>query len=400
MKGLSIHLDRKTLNHSNKDIDVERSHLNYDLCQKDGDTLSRLRDRLDEVYCMERKDVKACCEWIVTLPENLKELPENEQREFFEKTYEFLVNRYGGEKNVISANVHMDETTAHMHFDFVPVVWDEKKQREKVSAKEVLTRKDLQSFHQDLDDFLKAEISGIYQNGILNDKTIGIEDVKDLKKYSEKIAEEKKNLEQGIQSLKKEIEDRKKESLALSEKIPADGDVKIRVKGKEVKTEVEQKWVGNAKVTEKETENYIVTPKELRNMQEKLNAAYQIKRDYERLQTTDLVQENKELRQLVNRTINEKEELKKNNAILIKQLNLANSKISSLEAHISDLKAEIKLIYQSVKEFFKERTKDAMAFRDVFKGLIDKVNRKVSEGEFEKVHQKELKKEKNRGMER
>lgn len=393
MQGLSIHLDRKTLNHSNKDIDVERSHLNYDLCEKDGDTLSRLQERLDEVYCLNRKDVKACCEWVVTLPENLSEIPVNEQRKFFEKTYEFLANRYGGEKNVVSAKVHMDETTPHMHFDFVPVVWDEKKQREKVSAKEVLTRKELQSFHQDLDDFLKTEIPGIYRGGILNDKTIGIEDVKDLKKYSDQIAEEKKKLE-------KEIEDKKKEFLAVSKKIPDNGDVKIRVKGKEVKTTVVPKMFGKSEIVKKETENFIVTPKELKNMQEIMNAAYLIKQDYERLQMTDLVQENKELRQLVNRTIKEKEELKKDNTILIKQLNLATSEISSLEARINDLKAEIKLVYQSVKEFVKERTKDAMAFKDVFKGLIDKVKKKAPGGEFEKAHKKELNKEKNRGMDR
>ncbi|WP_186312786.1 plasmid recombination protein, partial [Bacillus pumilus] len=91
------------------------------------------------------KDVKVCSDWVVTLPENLKGTSEKEQREFFEKTYEFLANRYGGEKNVLSANVHKDETTPHMHFAFMPVVWDEKKQREKVSAKEVLTRKDLKT---------------------------------------------------------------------------------------------------------------------------------------------------------------------------------------------------------------------------------------------------------------
>ena len=126
MKGLSIHLDRKTENHSNKEIDIERSHLNYDLCEKEGDTLSRLQTRLDEVYCMKRKDVKACCEWIVTLPKELEEKSPEEQRQFFEKTYAFLAARYGKE-NVVSANVHVDETTPHIHFDFVPVVWDEKK---------------------------------------------------------------------------------------------------------------------------------------------------------------------------------------------------------------------------------------------------------------------------------
>ncbi|MEK4678275.1 MULTISPECIES: MobV family relaxase [Bacillus] len=191
VQGLSIHWDRKTENHSNLDIDNERSDLNYDLCEKEGDTLSRMNQRLSEVHALKRNDLKVCADWVVTLPENLKRISEKEQREFFEKTYEFLANRYGGEKNVLSANVHMDETTPHMHFAFMPVVWDEKKHREKVSAKEVLTRKELKTFHQDLNTFLKQEIPHIYKEGILNDKTIGIDTVKDLKKHSEEIQNQK-----------------------------------------------------------------------------------------------------------------------------------------------------------------------------------------------------------------
>ncbi|MEN6662340.1 MobV family relaxase [Bacillus sp. GL1(2024)] len=191
VQGLSIHWDRKTENHSNPDIDNERSDLNYDLCEKEGDTLSRMNERLNEVHALKRNDLKVCADWIVTLPENLKGASEQEQRQFFEKTYEFLTDRYGGEKNVLSANVHNDETTPHMHFAFMPVVWDEKKQREKVSAKEVLTRKDLRTFHQDLDEFLKKELPHIYKGGILNDKTIGVDTVKDLKKNSDEIQRQK-----------------------------------------------------------------------------------------------------------------------------------------------------------------------------------------------------------------
>ncbi|MBG9516627.1 hypothetical protein ABE47_32370 [Bacillus thuringiensis] len=191
VQGLSNHWERKTEKHSNLDIDKERSDSNYDLCQKEGDTLSRMQQRLHEVHCLNRKDVKVCADWVVTLPENLKGISEKEQREFFEKTYEFLTNRYGGEKNVLSANVHMDETTPHMHFAFMPVVWDEKKQREKVCANDVLTRKELKTFHQDLDKFLKQEIPHIYKEGILNDKTIGVDTVKDLKKHSDEIQRQK-----------------------------------------------------------------------------------------------------------------------------------------------------------------------------------------------------------------
>ena len=202
MQGLSNHLDRKTQNHSNEDIDIERTHLNYDLCEKEGDTLSRMNERLEEVYCMKRKDVKACCEWVVTLPGSLKDAPDEHQRKFFEETYEFLADRYGGKQNVISANVHNDETTPHIHFDFIPVVWDEKKEREKVSAKEVITRAELKYFHNDLDKYLKETIPEIYQEGILNGKTIGIENVHSLKKHSEEIEEQKKMMAADLKKFK------------------------------------------------------------------------------------------------------------------------------------------------------------------------------------------------------
>jgi len=58
-------------------------------------------------------------------------------REFFENSYNFLCDRYGKE-NVISATVHMDERTPHMHFNFVPVTPDGR-----LSAKDVLTKSSL-----------------------------------------------------------------------------------------------------------------------------------------------------------------------------------------------------------------------------------------------------------------
>ncbi|SMH41739.1 Plasmid recombination enzyme [Carnobacterium iners] len=198
LNGLSIHLDRKTDHHSNEEIDPTKTYLNYDLCQKEGDTLSRLNDRLKEVYCMKRDDVKVGCSWIVTLPKNLKEQTESDQQAFFEKTYAFLSERYGGEKNVLSAQVHLDETTPHLHFVFMPVVWDEKKQREKISAKEVLNRNDLQNFHGELDTFLKKELPTIYKDGILNGETIELDSVKEIKKYAKQIQEKKDDLSKEL----------------------------------------------------------------------------------------------------------------------------------------------------------------------------------------------------------
>lgn len=50
----------------------------------------------------------------------------------------------------------MDETTPHMHFSFVPVFYDKKKDRETVSAKCVISRIELKSFHSDLSNYMKS----------------------------------------------------------------------------------------------------------------------------------------------------------------------------------------------------------------------------------------------------
>lgn len=202
--GLSNHIERKTENHSNKEIDKERTHENYDLCEKEGDMTSRYQERLDEVHCLNRADVKVMADWIVTLPEELNGAPEGSQKQFFEETYDFLSERYG-EENVLAGVVHNDETTPHMHFAFMPVTYDEKREREKVSAKEVLNRNELKSFHQDLDNHLKERIPQIYQKGVLNDKTIGVEDVPTLKKHSKEIERLNKVMDEKKRNLNKQI---------------------------------------------------------------------------------------------------------------------------------------------------------------------------------------------------
>lgn len=419
MKGLSIHLDRKTENHSNKEIAIERSHLNYDLCEKAGDTLSRLQNRLDDVYCMKRKDVKACCEWIVTLPKELEEKSPAAQRQFFEKTYAFLAARYGNE-NVVSANVHVDETTPHMHFDFVPVVWDEKKQREKVSAKEVLTRKELQSFHQDLDDYLKKEIPHIYQTGILNGQTLGIEDIKDFKKYADDIKQQKNDrtaeleeVEQALRTAKINVMQLENKKTALAENIATQKEelqllseivpeaLKINAK-KEKKVVVEDKMVtfGKPKTMQKETGNLVITREEYQKIHGIVNAASTIKKHYDRLQRTDLVQENTLLRQQVVNDRRKKETLQQENERLYGELRSANGRIDDLEGRISDLKDEIVQIYQSTKAFLKEHTGSLQAFKNTLQAFVGKMKERLPGGEFEKAHRREMNKERNRGLER
>ncbi|GAP03442.1 plasmid mobilization protein, truncated [Fructobacillus pseudoficulneus] len=64
----------------------------------------------------------------------------------------------------------------HLHYAFVPVVFDAKKERYKVSATQVLTCHNLQTFHDDLDQDLK-KVLHFYEKGVLNNKTLPFENV-------------------------------------------------------------------------------------------------------------------------------------------------------------------------------------------------------------------------------
>ena len=134
-------------------------------------------------------------------PKNSQKRPTSNRAPFFEATTNFLNERYGQE-NAVAAVVHYDETTPHLHYAFVPVVFDDKKSRDKVSAKEVLTRHDLQTFHEDLDQHLK-KVLPFYEKGILNNKTLPFENVAEIKKYNDQfnaLKNELADVEDNIQA--------------------------------------------------------------------------------------------------------------------------------------------------------------------------------------------------------
>ena len=183
------HFDRRAEHISNENLDRTRTHLNYNLAtHQQMDQGEFVRQRCAKVHCQNRKDVNVMVSWVVTAP---KDLPENEQRAFFEASYDFLKNRYGLE-NVVSAYVHMDEVTPHMHFAFVPVKHGFKQDKKnpdisteyyKVSAKEVVNRYDLQSFHESLQRFVEKRLG--HEVSILNEATKeGNKSIEELKRQS------------------------------------------------------------------------------------------------------------------------------------------------------------------------------------------------------------------------
>ena len=192
----------------NQNIDLSRTHLNYNLAP-DHDQVEYLRERLSQVKVQNRKDVNVMCDWVITAP---KELRKEHEEEFFKLTYDFMAERYGKE-NVISAYVHMDETTPHMHFCFIPVYYDKKKEIYKVSAKQRLNKIELKCIHPKFQDYLKEHAPWGWTVKILNGATINgnrtvaeMNCEKDIEFFTQKGAKANRDYIEKKAKLREEIE--------------------------------------------------------------------------------------------------------------------------------------------------------------------------------------------------
>ncbi len=124
--GAYVHNDRKAKNHSNKDIDINKTHLNYYLKKNNLNYIKEF-DRLKEENDLKgqiRSNSIIICEMIFTSDkEFFEEIGPEETKRYFEESYKFICNFQNlGEKNIISAVIHLDEGTPHMHLAYIPVV--------------------------------------------------------------------------------------------------------------------------------------------------------------------------------------------------------------------------------------------------------------------------------------
>ena len=126
VNGKGTHNDRKVKNHSNKDIDPARTHLNYYI-KKNNYTYTKEFDKLRKEQNLAghlRENSIIMCQMIFTSDQEFFDrIGEAETKRYFEESYKFICNYKNlGEKNIISAVVHLDEGTPHLHLMFVPVV--------------------------------------------------------------------------------------------------------------------------------------------------------------------------------------------------------------------------------------------------------------------------------------
>lgn len=127
---LERHNERLNHNYSNKDIDPSRTSENYHLKKIQAESYLQEFDRIrtrqglkGNLRLQGKKQSTILCEFVITSDkEFFDRLGGERTRQFFSHAYDFVCSKAGGEQYVLSAVVHMDEATPHMHVAFIPVI--------------------------------------------------------------------------------------------------------------------------------------------------------------------------------------------------------------------------------------------------------------------------------------
>ncbi|WP_283690497.1 MobV family relaxase [Clostridium perfringens] len=348
--GLQKHNQRENKNYSNIDLDTSKSHLNYDLINP---TPINFRNTINSLIKEKRKSDKAIrkdavvyCECIISSDQNFfKNLSEDRQKLFFRESLEFLGKKLGKD-NIISANVHLDETTPHMHVGFVPI------HGTSLSAKKVLNRNFLRDIHDKMPKFLKENGFDI-ERGKENAKIKHLE-TKDFKKAYQL---ELNNLENKKFKLDKDIIFLENKRDAL--KMLLNASVSFENLLEDINDlEIGKTFLG-AKITIK-NDDYIKLKEKFEFLTKE-----NIKKDNEILELKNSLEEKSKYINSLNKMYDS----------IDKTLDIRNSEIFEIKENISrekDLEIKnIKTRYENKIEFYEEEVSN---YKDLYKSKFDEVD--------------------------
>lgn len=137
--------DEKYKSTRNPQIDKSRTHLNYHTLPHEKKYLAFIDERIKELA--PKRKIKDDAVLITSFilgsdKEFFDGISPETQKRFFDDCAEFFAERYGKE-NVISAVVHLDESTPHLHFNLIPVTGG------RLCAKELFDRAALRELQTD-----------------------------------------------------------------------------------------------------------------------------------------------------------------------------------------------------------------------------------------------------------
>ena len=137
LAGIYRHNERKNTNYSNKEINRQNSKLNYSI-KAPYSTYEKIFKDIRKKYDLKgiiKKVSNVMCEFIITSNKEFFEgIGEKETKRYFQTAYKFVANYNNlGEDFVVSAKVHLDESTPHLHIVFIPVVHKKDKNGNEIS---------------------------------------------------------------------------------------------------------------------------------------------------------------------------------------------------------------------------------------------------------------------------
>ncbi|MBM7717690.1 hypothetical protein JOC94_004721, partial [Bacillus thermophilus] len=305
LRGIGKHnLDRKS--ETNKDIDLSRSHENITLKRCTGTYLemfghvtedlkkqheeqmkktrkSRQKSFLDKING-DKADV--ACEFLMSAtPEYFEGKSREEIEEWGRASLEFITKGIGiEEKNILHAVVHTDEKTPHMHVVAVPLVkkYDGRRKQDVLA----ISRKHFIKTREDMAEVQTKYVEHMNKKGFSLERGLEKSDARHLDVARYKVQENQRELamtEKALLEKKSELHEVRSE-FEKSLEILSDTKEKIPF----LKKETETVKTGFMKSEEKETGNYVLSPKHMKELSVKVNAAAIIKKDYVRLRNTDL----------------------------------------------------------------------------------------------------------------
>ena len=129
----------------NPQIDFTRTRNNYNIIKRQRSYTQFINDKIEalDLLTKVRKDAVLMCSFVVGSDRVFfSRLSPLEQQQFFVDCTRFFAERYG-EDNIISAVVHMDETTPHLHLNLIPIADG------RLCAKQLFDRNELQKLQSD-----------------------------------------------------------------------------------------------------------------------------------------------------------------------------------------------------------------------------------------------------------
>lgn len=151
LKGARMHNERLTKQHSNKDIDVTRSYLNYSLVDRRPESYAKQVNRLLNSDRKPRKDAVYDVEFVFGSDgKYMLSLDAKQQRKYFQTCMDYVADKWGKDR-ILYADVHLDETSPHMHMGAAPIDHDGH-----LAAKNLFDRKFLLTMQDELPARLAA----------------------------------------------------------------------------------------------------------------------------------------------------------------------------------------------------------------------------------------------------